>query len=246
MSPVARRRILTGIMLVLGILFVVKFSGPKLLQLYIRSGMGDCKALPITCMEPLAELDNPYFPKERVEDFTRFKFKNIEISLPKGFSVVRGQIKKHFYKKKIVPEGRQTIYLLYQKPDFFVELFPFVRKQGVTDDYEFVRRTMAARTPDINNLTDTFFVVMKGVFTPFLGEQQNLVMLKLKFKNKRAFLNYDLSRQANYYDCTVIDDNRDFFKIYIKDTDKTLSLEDVLAVISTVKKPLHNPGPEIT
>ena len=246
MKAIARKRILTAILLILGVLFVIKFSGPKLLQLYIRSGMGDCKELPITCMAPSIELDNPYFSKSRLEDFTYFKFKNIEISLPKGFSVVRGQIKRHFYKKKKVPEGRQTIYLLYQKPDFFVGIFPLVKKQGVLDDHEFIKRTMNARTPEIGNLTDTFFVAMKGVFTPYLGDQQNLVMLKTRIGNKIAFINYDLSPQANYYDCTIIDDNKDFFKIYIKDTNKVLSLEDVFAVISTVRKPVNNPGPEIT
>ncbi|MFA6350509.1 MAG: hypothetical protein WCY12_06265 [Candidatus Omnitrophota bacterium] len=246
MSPIVRKRILISILLVLGMLFVIKFSGPKLLQLYIRSGMGDCKELPIICMAPALEMDNPYFPKDKLEDFTSFKFKNIELSLPKGFLVVRGFIKKHFYKKKKVPEGEQTIYLLYQKPDFFIELFPFVKKQGVLNDHEFVRRTMSARTQEINDLTDTFFVVMKGVFTPYLGDERDLVMLKIRMGNKRCFLNYNLGPQANYYDCTIIDDNKDFFKIYIKDTKKILSLEDVLAVISTVRKPLINPGPEIT
>ncbi len=246
MKPVVRKRILITILFVLGALFVAKFGGPQLLRLYIRTGMGGCKDLPIICVAPSVELDNPYFSKDRLQNFTYFKFKNIGISLPKGFSVVRGQIKRHFYKKKIVPEGRQTIYLLYQKPDFFVGLWPFVKKQGVFDDYEFVRRTMAARTQEINNLTDTFFVVMKGVFTPYLGDQQNLVMLKVKMGNKRGFINFDLNPLANYYDCTIIDDNKDFFKIYIKDTNKVLSLEDVLAVISTVRKPLNNPGPEIT
>ncbi|MCX5713120.1 MAG: hypothetical protein NTY47_08735 [Candidatus Omnitrophica bacterium] len=246
MRPVVRKRILIAIVLILGALFVGKFAGPRLLQLYIRSGMGDCKDLPITCMAPSVELDNPYFSKAKLQDFTYFKFKNIEISLPKGFSVVRGQIKKHFYKKRIVPEGRQTIYLLYQRPDFFVDLFPIARKHGVLNDYEFVRRTMYARTQEIENITDTFFVVMKGVFTPYLGEQQNLTMLKVRIGNKRGFINFDLSSQANYYDCTIVDDNKDFFKIYIKDTNRVLSLEDVLAIISTVGKPLNNPGPEIT
>ena len=73
MRPVVRKKILAAVMLILGALFVGKFSGPRLLQLYIRSGMGDCIDLPITCMAPSVELDNPYFPKDKLQNFTYFK-----------------------------------------------------------------------------------------------------------------------------------------------------------------------------
>jgi hypothetical protein len=160
----------------------------------------------------------------------------MEIYLPKGFTVVKEKITKVYYKKKRRQEEKPAIYLLHEKPDFFVNLFPWIAKQGVYSDYVFLGRTMYAKLKNIENLTNAFFVIMKSIFTPNLGDQKNIKMVAFAFGEKKGFINYNLTPVANYFDCNIIVNQGDFFKVYIKDKDAKLDLSKVLAIACTVKK----------
>jgi hypothetical protein len=129
------------------------------------------------------------------------------------------------------------MYLLRQKPDFFVQLFPRFTRGQIENDYDFVRRTMSARVDSIKDVTDTFFVIMKTIFTPYLGDQANLVMLEFTSGNRRGFINYNLGKRDNYFDCNIIDDQEGFFKVYIRDEGARLNLKKVFTIISTLNKP---------
>ena len=48
------------IALSLSIVFVIKFAGPNLLIQYISYGIGDCKKIPILCMEPEEKIIQPF------------------------------------------------------------------------------------------------------------------------------------------------------------------------------------------
>jgi hypothetical protein len=129
-----------------------------------------------------------------------------------------------------------TIYVLYEPPDFFIDLFPQLKKQGISDNYGFIKRIMFAKSKEVKNLTDTFFMIMKGIFTPDLGDQKNVRMVEFKLADKKGFINYNLGKPDNYFDCNVISNAGDFFKIYIKDKGATLDLNQVLAIISMANK----------
>jgi hypothetical protein len=95
---------------------------------------------------------------------------------------------------------------------------------------------MAARTRDIHNLTDTFFVIMKSIFTPNLGDENNLRIIPFVLGDKKGFITYNLAQTENYFDCDMIDSRGEYFKVYIKDKAAELDLEKVMTIISTVKK----------
>jgi len=95
---------------------------------------------------------------------------------------------------------------------------------------------MFAKFNDIKTLTDAFFVIMKGIFIPNLGNQNNVKMIQLSIGDKRGFINYNLAKPENYFDCDIFNKNGDFFKVYIKDKGARLDLETVFAIISTLKK----------
>jgi hypothetical protein len=160
----------------------------------------------------------------------------VEIAVPRGFDVVQETIKKVYYKKKRSPQGGAVVYLIYEPPDFFIGLFPQLKKEGKMDNYEFIRRVMFANIKDIENLTDAFFVIMKSIFIPDLGNLQNARMVQFKLSGKRGFINYNLEGKDNYFDCNVIDDAGDYFKVYIKDRGARLDLDQVIAIISMVNK----------
>ena len=229
--------IATAIFLILAVLFIAKFGGPSILRLYVETGIGTCHKIPILCMVPEEEINNPLINKDYILGLLTYRFPKMTISVPKGFTVSQERIKKVYYKKK--HKGNAAIiYLLYEEPNFFVNLFPQLKKQGIGGDYEFIRRTMSAKLTDIKNITDTFFVIMKSIFTPDVGNQSNLKMAQFTMPGKKGFINYNISKTDNYFDCNVIDDEGDFFKIYIKDKGATLDLSKVLAIISTATKGL--------
>jgi len=222
------------IFLVPAILFIAKFSGPSILRLYIETGIGTCHKIPILCMVPEEEINNPLINKDYILGLLTYRFPKMTISVPKGFTVSQERIKKVYYKKS--RKGNAAIiYLLYEEPNFFVNLFPQLKKQGIKDDYEFIRRTMHAKLTDIKNVTDSFFVIMKSIFTPDVGDQSNLKMAQFTVPGKKGFINYNISKTDNYFDCNVINEGGDFFKIYIKDKGATLDLAKVLAIISTAR-----------
>jgi len=218
----------------LAVLFVAKSAGPSLLRLYIETGIGTCQKIPILCMAPSQGITKAGINKEYAAGLLPYRFPKIEISLPRGFTVVQETIKKVYYKRRHRVHEGAVIYLLYEEPDFFINLFPQLKKQGIADDYEFIKHTMQAKIEEIKNLNDAFFVIMKGIFTPDLGEQKNVKMAYIALPGKRGFINYNLAKPDNYFDCNIINSKGDFFKVYIKDKGANLSLDKVLAIISTV------------
>lgn len=223
------------VVLILSLVFVAKAGGPALLRQYIQSGIGDCQKIPILCMAPTEEINTPNINKEYVRKLLPYKSPEITIAIPKDFSIFQEKIKKGYYKKMRCPHKDTVIYPLYEEPNFFVNLFPRLKKQGVEDDYEFIKRVMCANLRDIKNFTDAFFVIMKSIFIPDLGEQKNVKMAQFSVADKRGFINYNLGKADNYFDCNVINRQGGFFKIYIKDRGANLDLEKVLAIISTAE-----------
>jgi len=225
-----------AVVLLLGLAFVIKFAGPSLLRLYVESGIGNCQSLPFLCAAPAEEIANPGINKAYIMELVPYKLSDMQVHIPKGFTVKKENIVKVYYKKRVRKDSGAVVYLLYQKPDFFVNLLPELRKQGINNNYEFFNRTMAAKLKDVKTITDALLIIIKSVFTPDVGNLKNVRMIKFSLANKRGFINYNLEKSKNYFDCDIIDSQDNFFKIYIKDTGKKLDLDKVFAIISTVKK----------
>jgi hypothetical protein len=222
-----------AIFILFSFLFIAKFAGSQLLKLYVRFGIGDCHKIPVLCMEPQERIIRAIVNKDYLGQLIPYNFPKMTILLPKDFTVYQEKIKKVYYKKYPRGNNSAAIYLLYREPDFFISLYPQVAKQGLKDNFEFVKTTMYANPENIRNLRDTFFVIMKGIFIPDLGNQNDVVMAKFEIAGKYGFINYNLGNKENYFDCNVLGGGGDFFKVYIKDRNKTLDLEKVLTIIST-------------
>ena len=233
-KKILERYILTTAVLACAVVFVAKFGGPSLLRLYVESGIGNCQNNPILCAIPEKEIINPEIRKEYLAQMVYYDFPGMGIYLPKGFTVVKEKISRVYYKKKKRPHLEPVIYLLEEEAGFFVNLFPRAKKEGIKNDYEFISRVMYADIKNIKNLTDAFFVIMKSVFTPDLGGQKNIKMVKFTLGNAKGFINYNISNKENYFDGNIIDRQGNFFKIYIKDRRAILDLDKVLAIISTI------------
>ncbi len=228
--------ILNTIIFLIAIFYAIKFAAPATLRLYITTGMGDCRKLPILCISPEIEISNPKINEKYIAGLQKYTFSDIEVSMPKEFAVVKEGTTKIYYKKRYgQKEAHPIAYLIHENPNFFINLFPQLLKQGVRNDYEFLNRTMYSRLKNINNLTDTFFTIMKAIFIPDLGNRNNIKMLKFACLGKKGFINYALDLSGNYFDCNIINSDGDFFKIYIKDKDAMLDLDKVLAIVSTLK-----------
>ncbi|MCX5701556.1 MAG: hypothetical protein NTW64_01040 [Candidatus Omnitrophica bacterium] len=223
-----------AVTLFLAVLFVAKFGGPSLLRFYVETGIGTCEKIPILCMAPKEEVIAPEINKEYVSELLPQDFTGMHLHVPRGFSLIKEAVKKIYYKKNKRLDKGAVMYLLFEEPNFFTTLFPQANKQGINDDYEFMRRTMYAKLKDIKNLADVFFVVMKCIFTPDLGDQKNVRMLHLQMPDRKGFINYNLAKTGNYFDCNIVNSNGNFFKVYIKDKGATLDLNKVFAIISTV------------
>lgn len=224
------------IFLIFAILFIIKFAGAKLLKLYVNTGVGSCEQIPILCMAPQEEIVNPPINKDYIMELTRFNFEKpkMEIFMPKNFMVQKGNVKEVYFKRLKTRPNASMAFLLYRKPNFFINLFPRLTKDKIKNDYDFLSRTMAAKTSSINNITDTFFVIVKGIFIPNLGEMKNLTMIKFTSEGKRGFINYNMDPAVNYFDCNMLNQRGEYFKLYIKDNGSTLNLNKVLAIISTL------------
>jgi len=218
----------------LAIAFVIKFAGPNILRQYISYGIGECKNIPILCMQPDEKLFSPIISPEYLAILVPQKFPKMSISAPKGFTLVQELIKKVYYKKRHV-FNQATIYLLRQEPFAFIKLYPDVQKQGVKDNYEFIRRLMYANLEKTENITDAFFVIMKSVFTPDIGNQSTAKMIRFTINDKSGYINYTMAKPVNYFDCNVLDAQGNFFKVYIKDTGAQLDLNKVYGILSTIK-----------
>jgi len=128
-----------------------------------------------------------------------------------------------------------VIHLLIQEPGALIKLYPDVQKQGVNDNYEFMRRLNYASLSKVENITDAFFLIMKSVFTPDIGNQSTAKMIQFQFLDFKGFINYSMAKPNNYFDCNVSDSAGNFFKVYIKDIGARLDLNNVFAIISTLK-----------
>jgi len=220
--------------LIICLLFIIKFAGPNILRQYVSYGIGDCKTVPILCMQPDEEIITPEVNKEHIETLVPQRFPKMSISVPRGFSLVQELIKKRYYKKRRL-DNEAVIYLLRQEPGAFIRLYPDVQKQRVKNNYEFIRRLMYANLSKLNNITDAFFTIMKSVFTPDIGQQCLCRMIEFKIGDKKGFINYSMAKPNNYFDCNILDSRDNFFKVYIKDIGAHLDLNNVFAIISTTK-----------
>ncbi len=225
-----------GIMLILGLGFVIKFAGPNLLKQYISYGIGDCKEIPILCMEPEEKIIRPQtLSEDYILTLVPQKFSRMAVSCPRGFTLVQELIKKPFYKKNRRLDKGAVIYLLRQEPGAFLKLYPELRKQRINDNYEFMQRLTFANLNKVKNLADAFFLIMKSVFTPDIGDQTAAKMIRFQMRGKKGFINYNLLLPDNYFDCNIIDSRDNFYKVYIKDRGGRLDLNKVFAIISTIK-----------
>lgn len=216
--------------------FVIKFAGPNLLIQYISYGIGDCKKIPILCMEPEEKIIRPEAGLEDyLQELVPQNFPRMSILCPKGFTIIQELIKRPYYKKNKRQEKGGVIYLLYQEPGEFLKLYPDVRKQGVNNNYEFISRLSSANLNKVKNITDAFFVIMKSVFTPDIGSQKIVRMIEFQAYQFRGFINYNLSRPNSYFDCNIMDSRDNFYKVYIKDKENRLDLNKVFRIISTIK-----------
>jgi hypothetical protein len=218
------------------LLFLATFGKSAILRTYIEIGVGNCKKIPVLCMAPEKAVVKCNANEKYFRELIVYSSPKIKMGVPAGFTVVEEKIRKVFYKKKKRLDSGSLIYLLYQEPDFFINLFPQLKKSGIKGDYEFISRTMNAKIADIKTLTDAFFVIMKGIFIPDLGDQRRIKMEQFKIGEKKVFINYTLANPGNYFDCNVIDENYGFFKVYIKDKEGRMNLEEALTIISTLEK----------
>jgi len=234
----AIKRIISVIIVwALVIAFLIYFAGPALLRLYVQSGIGDCKKIPILCMSPNRKLADIKIDSTYLDALFPHKFNNMSISAPKGFSVVQELIKKIYYKKRKGMYKDCIIYVIYQEPGYFIKLYPQIESEGIRDNYEFIRRTMHARTTYINGLSDAFFVIMKSIFIPDLGDQAKAVMAEFSLNGLRGFLNYSISEKKGYFDFNIIDKKGGFYKVYIRDKGTNMTLSQAFTIISTVAHP---------
>lgn len=216
------------------VIFVIKFGGPRLLRSYIQNGIGDCVKIPILCMAPQDIQENLTLDNNYIQQLIPVQLPKTEVRVPKGFKVIEELVAKPYYKRKKLPKLEPVIYLLYQPPDFFINLFPQVKKSGIHNNYEFMRSLMHASESKIDNLNDAFFIIMKSIFTPDLGDQHNVKMLQFKWNDNNYFINYNLTGRTYFFDCTIITKNDDFFKVYIKDEKRELDLAKVFSILSTL------------
>lgn len=216
------------------IAFVVKFGLPQLLRAYIINGIGDCSKIPILCMKPQDTAEVFTTDKIYIQELLPYKFPKTELRAPKGFKVVQELVAKPYYKKNKQKSVEPVIYVLHQPPGFFIKLFPQVKGAGVKNNYEFMYRLMHANESGIKSVDDAFFVILKSIFTPDLGDQRAAKMIQFKLDGRNYFISYNLTGKVYFFDCTILPKEGDFFKVYIKDKFKTLDLNKVFSIISTI------------
>lgn len=222
---------------VLVILFMGTLGKSAIIRAYIYTGIGNCRSIPILCKLPESNIINPEINSAYIDDCLPYVFEDLAICMPKGFTVVQAEVRKVYYKKLRRFDRGNIAYVLYRKPNYFIGLFPRVAKQGVVNDYEFISRLRYANADNINNLTDAFFVVMKSIFTPDLGDQAKVKVIQFVSRGKKGFISYNLGPKGNFFDCESVDKEGNFYKVYIKDKTGDLDLSKVFAILSTVNKP---------
>ncbi|MFA5311289.1 MAG: hypothetical protein WC355_03135 [Candidatus Omnitrophota bacterium] len=218
------------------LVFAAIVGGPNILRGYIETGIGGCGKIPILCKSPAQEIAVAEAEKEYTGIFIPYKFSKMSLSAPRGFTVVQELEKKTYYKKRLNRKKESVIYAFRQDPGYFIKLFPQVKSAGIKDNYDFIRRLSFARTDQVKNITDAFFVILKSIFTPDIGSQHKAVMASFSISGKRGFISYNLFDEEYYFDCNLVNENGDFFKLYIKDLGARLQMDEVLAIISTLER----------
>ncbi len=221
---------------VFAIAFVIIFAGPNILRSYIKVGIGSCTKIPILCKTPIQEIVNPEIDRAYLFTLIPYKFTKLSISAPRGFAVIQELEKKPYYKKRLNQHKESVIFTFRQDPGYFIKLFPQVKSAGVNDNYDFIKRLAFAQIDGIKNINDAFFVILKSIFTPDLGDQNKVISASFTMPDRRGFINYNLFDKAYYFECNVITKSGDFFKVYIKDIGATLDLREIFAIISTLDK----------
>lgn len=236
--------ILIACFLGLGVLYVIRFGGPAILRMYIEAGLGNCQKTPILCVKPQREVINPVINEKYLFGLPYSELDGIQICTPEEFKLIKQKIKKvYHYVEKMPRFADSTIYLLYEPPNFFVNLFHQSKKYGINTDYDFIGRVMNVNLNEINNIPGAFFAIMKGIFTPNLGDQKNVKIVKITSREFKGFISYNFGITENYFDCNIFDNKNNYFKVYIKDLEKMLDMNKVLAIISSIKRvdsPLEN------
>jgi hypothetical protein len=227
--------LIAGILIGTAVYYAARAAFPSILKAYIAAGTGSCQTSPIFCMAPDREVSITHIDKEYLEELALFRFKNLEIRMPKEFTVVHEREQKVFYKKWKRRTKNSTAFILNQPPNYFINLFPQIAERGIKSDYEFLERTMFANLNAIKNTTDAFFVILKGIFIPNIGDQKTAVMARFTMGKWKGFINYNMTPGLNYFDCSIITEEGRFYKIYIKDMGAKLDTDKVFAVISTIK-----------
>ncbi|MCU0665904.1 MAG: hypothetical protein MUF05_02265 [Candidatus Omnitrophica bacterium] len=215
--------------------FIAIFAGPKLLQMYVRAGLGNGKDQPVFSMSIEGKIQAPVPNQSYIDQLKQFQVENVKISVPKEFTVVKQTSTKRYYKKWHKPENKAIIYVVHQPKDFFIRLYPEVKKDAVVNDYQFIRRTMQAKISEVKNLHDAFFLIIKTIFTPDVGEQENLKIMEFASAGKKGFVTYNLSKKGGYFNFNFIGEKADYFGVYIKDIPPTLDLNKALDIISTIE-----------
>lgn len=223
------------ILFIVCLAILVMFYTPSLLRGYIRIGIGNCQKIPIFCIVPERAINVRVLDKGFKSGLVTYEFPQMKISAPRGFNVVQEMIKKYYYKRKKPSEVNSIVYALYQPPGYFTNLFPQIHSGQTKDNYDFIRGLEYARLNEIKNLRDTFFIILKGIFTPDLGDQSKVKMIEFYLPDRKGFINYNLTGSFNYFDCNVVDKKGNFFKVYIQDKKSDLTLDKVFAIISTLK-----------
>jgi len=222
------------IFLAAGTAFVIRFAGPMLLRRYVEVGIGDCRKIPILCALPAEGVLQLEINKNLTRDYIPYNFPKMTVSAPKGFSVVQEMIKKYYYKKKVEQNTQSIIYVLYEEKGYFPGLFQEAKKLGVNDNAEFLRRVMYALPQDVKSLGDAFFVIMKSIFIPDVGDQTKAVMARFQMGDKSGYIIYNLGESENYFNFDMVDSTGAYFKAYIKDKGAKLSLDDAFSIVSTL------------
>jgi len=237
MKNTTKTIILFAVVLLVGILFLAKFATPALLKTYVEMGMGGPTAYKQPVFSVVASEEIIDFPVDQayIQELLPYKYPDMEVLLPKKFSVTKHTKTKYYYKRRAIKDRNAAIYLLCKNPDFFVGLFPQVKKIGIDNNGEFISKVLNAKTQDINAIQDAFFSIMKSIFTPDMGNQENLKIIKFILGDKKGFVTYNLTPEANYFDCNFTDKDGYYLKIYIKDKPASLDLSKILAIISTAK-----------
>jgi hypothetical protein len=228
--------IFTIIILILALAFVIIFEGPDILKTYIRTGIGSCNKIPMLCKTPTQEIINPAIDKDYLSTLIPHKFSKLSLSAPKGFAVIQELEKQLYYKKRLNRSKESVIFTFRQDPGYFMKLFPQVKKLGISNNYDFIKRLAFAQIDGIKNIDDAFFVILKSIFTPDLGDQNKVISASFTMPDRKGFINYNLFDKMYYFECNVISKDGDFFKVYIKDNGATLDLKEIFAIISTLDK----------